>query len=64
MVINGVCVLRWKEAFEAGCTPKVDLEATNEAALKYVSIDNLIKCAIKEMKFSFCISVKLNTVTF
>ena len=43
-----LCVLRWKEAFEAGCAPKVDLEATNEAALKYVSIDDLIKCAFKK----------------
>ena len=33
----------WKEALEAGCAPKVELESTNEAALEYVSIDDLIK---------------------
>jgi len=40
-----LCVLRWKEAFDAGCAPKVDLESTNEKALKYVSLDDLIKNA-------------------
>jgi uncharacterized protein (DUF2237 family) len=40
-----LCVLRWKEALEAGCAPKVDLESTNEKALKYVSLDDLIKHA-------------------
>jgi uncharacterized protein (DUF2237 family) len=40
-----LCVLRWKEALEAGCAPKVDLESTNEKALKHVSLDDLIKHA-------------------
>jgi len=40
-----LCVLRWKEALEAGFAPKVDLESTNEKALKYVSLDDLIKHA-------------------
>ncbi len=43
-----LCILRWKEAFEAGCAPKVELESTNEAALEYVSIDDLIKNAVKK----------------
>ena len=43
-----LCVLRWKEALEAGCAPKVELESTNEAALEYVSIDDLIKNAVKK----------------
>ena len=28
-----LCALRWKEAFEAGCAPKVILEATHEKSL-------------------------------
>ena len=40
-----LCVLRWKEAFNAGCAPKVDLESTNEKALKHVSLDDLVKNA-------------------
>ncbi len=38
-----LCVLRWKEAFDAGYAPMVDLEATNEITLKYVKIEDLIK---------------------
>jgi uncharacterized protein len=37
-----ICVLRWKEAFEAGKAPLVVLEATHENALKYVHINDLI----------------------
>ncbi len=36
-----VCVLRWKEALDAGFAPPVVLEATNEASLQYVSLDEL-----------------------
>jgi uncharacterized protein len=36
-----VCVLRWKEAFDAGCAPPVILRATHEAALRHVSIEDL-----------------------
>lgn len=43
-----LCVLRWKEAYEAGYAPKVDLESTNEKALNYVSINDLIKHAYKK----------------
>ena len=42
-----LCVLRWKEAFDANCAPTVDLEATNEIALKYVKIEDLIKHSYK-----------------
>ena len=42
-----LCALRWKEAFNAGCAPKVDLESTNEKALKYVELKDLIKHAFK-----------------
>ena len=37
-----LCALRWKESFEAGCAPKVVLEATDERALEYIDINDLI----------------------
>ncbi|GAC1632415.1 MAG: DUF2237 domain-containing protein [Nevskia sp.] len=36
-----LCVLRWKEAFDAGAAPKVLLAATHENALQYVTLDML-----------------------
>ena len=36
-----LCALRWKEAYEAGVAPPVRLEATHEAALRYVSLEAL-----------------------
>ncbi|WP_296311991.1 DUF2237 family protein [Winogradskyella sp. UBA3174] len=33
-----LCVSRWKEAEKAGVAPFVDLKATHELALKYVSL--------------------------
>ena len=33
--------LRWQEALEAGVAPEVVLEATHEAALQYVSLEDL-----------------------
>lgn len=36
-----LCALRWKEAREAGVAPPVILEATNEAVLRFVSLDGL-----------------------
>lgn len=36
-----LCALRWREAYDAGVAPRVDLEATNEAALRYVSLEAL-----------------------
>lgn len=41
-----ICVLRWKEALAAGCAPKVRLEATHEAALKYVKLEDLKNHAV------------------
>ncbi len=35
--------LRWQEALEASVAPDVVLEATNEAALQYVSLEDLKK---------------------
>jgi uncharacterized protein len=36
-----LCVLRWKEAFDAGAAPPVLLEATNIKALQYVTLEQL-----------------------
>ena len=35
--------VRWQEALEAGFAPDVILEATNEAALQYVALEDLRK---------------------
>ncbi|MCC5912937.1 MAG: DUF2237 domain-containing protein [Balneolaceae bacterium] len=43
-----LCVLRWKEAYDAGKAPKVVLEATNEKALHYVSMEELLPYAHKK----------------
>ncbi len=37
-----LCVLRWKEALEAGIAPPVVLECTNEKALGVVSLQDLM----------------------
>lgn len=36
-----VCVLRWKEALDAGVAPPVVLEACDESALQFVSLEDL-----------------------
>ena len=41
-----LCVSRWKEALGAGIAPPVALSATNESALKHVSIEDLKKHAL------------------
>lgn len=41
-----LCALRWKEAFDAGVAPRVDLNATHEAALRYVSMAALTSHAL------------------
>lgn len=40
-----LCALRWKEAFNAGVAPPVVLEATHEAALRVISLENLLSHA-------------------
>ena len=42
-----LCCLRWKEAFDEGCAPLVELEATNEKALEFLRLDHLIANAKK-----------------
>ena len=41
-----LCAARWREAFKAGCAPRVVLTATHERTLDYVSLDDLKKHAI------------------
>jgi hypothetical protein len=36
-----LCVMRWKEAFEADVAPRVVLESTHEKALEIVSLEQL-----------------------
>lgn len=36
-----LCAARWREALNAGCAPRVNLEATHERALSHVSLDAL-----------------------
>ncbi|MDZ7757862.1 DUF2237 domain-containing protein [Rhodohalobacter sp.] len=40
-----LCALRWKEAYNAGVAPKIDLEATNEKVLDFVKMDQLLEHA-------------------
>lgn len=41
-----LCVLRWKEALEAGVAPEVKLAATHAKSLKFVSLEELQNHAI------------------
>lgn len=41
-----LCMLRWKEALEAGCAPQVKLEATHMSAIEFVSLEDLKAHAI------------------
>jgi uncharacterized protein (DUF2237 family) len=41
-----LCASRWKEALDNGVAPPVVLSATDEAVLKYISIDDLLKHAV------------------
>ena len=41
-----LCASRWKEALDAGVAPPVILSGTHEAALEYISLDELKKHAL------------------
>ncbi len=41
-----LCAARWREALDAGVAPRVRLEATHAATLRYVSLDQLKAHAI------------------
>ncbi len=43
-----LCMLRWREALQAGMAPDVYLEATHEAALTVVSLEDLRAHAVDE----------------
>ncbi|MEM8713824.1 MAG: DUF2237 domain-containing protein [Planctomycetota bacterium] len=36
-----LCVLRWREALEAGCAPPVRIEACHQSALDHVRLEDL-----------------------
>lgn len=42
-----LCALRWKEAYEDGIAPLVDLEATEESALEVVELEELLERALQ-----------------
>ncbi|RME97529.1 MAG: DUF2237 domain-containing protein [Bacteroidetes bacterium] len=42
-----LCALRWREALEAKVAPPVILESTHAAALRYVSMDDLLAHAYR-----------------
>ena len=42
-----LCMLRWREALNAGMAPQVYLEATHEAALTVVSLEDLKRHAVE-----------------
>ena len=42
-----LCALRWKEALQNNCAPKVVLEATHEKTLEVVQLKDLIKHAFR-----------------
>ena len=41
-----LCALRWREALDAGCAPRVVLGATHEASLEFASLADFKKHAI------------------
>jgi uncharacterized protein len=41
-----LCVLRWKEALDAGVAPLIVLESTHKVALKYVTLEDLKNHAV------------------
>lgn len=41
-----LCAPRWKEALEHGMAPSVDLTATHEVALAYVSLEDLLQHSV------------------
>ncbi len=42
-----LCALRWKEALENNCAPKVILEATHEKTLDVIALNDLIEYAYR-----------------
>lgn len=42
-----LCAMRWKEAYDAGYAPQVDLEATHISALEHLDLAALKKYSLK-----------------
>ena len=40
-----LCVSRWKEAYDAGVAPKVNLSATHSSSLEFVTLGELKSCS-------------------
>lgn len=43
-----LCVLRWKEAYEAGMAPGVNLKATHMSVLEFVDLEHLQEHAVND----------------
>ncbi len=43
-----LCALRWKEAHEAGCAPKVNLRATHMSMLEFIDLDVLKSHSVED----------------
>jgi uncharacterized protein (DUF2237 family) len=43
-----LCAARWKEALDAGVAPPVVLTATHERALKYATLEELVRHSVDE----------------
>jgi uncharacterized protein (DUF2237 family) len=43
-----VCVLHWKQAYNAGYAPMVHLECTDQNSLKYVELSQLIELSVEK----------------
>ncbi|MCF8413792.1 MAG: DUF2237 domain-containing protein, partial [Melioribacteraceae bacterium] len=41
-----LCASRWKEAYENGVAPNIDLEATHESMLNLVPLETLVDFGI------------------
>ena len=44
-----ICLLRWKDAYEKGCAPKVILKSTNIITLSVINLEVLRKSAIDDL---------------
>lgn len=42
-----LCTLRWKEAYEAGMAPRVNLQATHISVLEFVDLEHLQEFAVE-----------------
>ncbi len=43
-----LCASRWQQAFEAGCAPRVKLQATHSSAIEFIDLASLQSHALEE----------------